>query len=356
MARRRTALAALATLVLTSIGAPAWAQPAEGAAAPTDGAAPPTDGAAPPVKDPAVVKKWLTAGKAAIKKSAWAVAVTAFENALAAGADPNVYLDLALAEEKLGNLDRAAIHLRVVTGATLGIRADVKKKASARYDALSMKVGLLTLAVTPEGATVSLGAERIATAPMAEPVILMPGMYTLSFSADGFEPKDVEIKVEEGSESERTVELAPIEVIVRPPPRPAEPTPAPVRPASHAPRPRLALYIGGGVTIGALGIGVVTGLLATSRHGTFTDPASSSGERDDARSSGQNLALITDITLGVGIAAAAFTTYWYLARYKPAQRTAGAVGGERSDQARAKVELVPWVQAEAGGFTVAGSF
>lgn len=347
MARRRTALAALATLVLSSSGAPAWAQPA-------DGAPPPTAGEAPAVKDPAVAKKWLAAGQAAVKKSAWEAAVTAFESALAAGADPNVYLDLALAEEKLGKLDRAAIHLRVVTGATPGIRADVKKKASARYDALSMKVGLLTLTVSPEGATISLGAERIATAPMAEPVILMPGTYTLSFSADGFQPKDVELKVEEGSESERTVELEPIEVIVRPPP--AEPTPAPARPAPVPTAPRLPLYIGGGVTIGALGIGVVTGLLASSRHGTFTDPASTATERDDARSSGKSLALVTDITLGVGIAAAAFTTYWYFARYKPAQRSTGAIGRERSDEARAKVELVPWVQAEAGGFTVAGSF
>ena len=347
MARRRTALATLATLVLTSSGAPVWAQPADGVAAAAGGEA-------PPVKDPAAAKKFLTAGQAAVKKSAWEVAVTAFENALAAGADPNVYLDLALAEEKLGKLDRAAIHLRVVTGATPGIRADVKKKASARYDALSMKVGLLTLTVKPEGATIALGAERIATAPMAESVILMPGTYTLSFSADGFQPKDVEIKVEEGSESERTVDLEPIEVIVRPPPE--EPTPGPIRPTPVHPTPRLPLYIGGGVAIGALGIGVVTGLLATSRHGTFTDAASTPAERDDARSSGQNLALITDITLGVGIAAAAFTTYWYLARYKPAQRTAGVIGRERSAEARAKVELVPWVQAEAGGFTVAGSF
>ena len=47
----------------------------------------------------------------------------------------------------------------------------------------------------------------------------MPGTYTFSFAADGFQPKDLEITVEAGQESERSVELDPIKIIIARPQR-----------------------------------------------------------------------------------------------------------------------------------------
>jgi hypothetical protein len=46
----------------------------------------------------------------------------------------------------------------------------------------------VTLAVSPEGALISLAGTELGKAPLAEPLILMPGTYTLSFQADGFQP------------------------------------------------------------------------------------------------------------------------------------------------------------------------
>ena len=186
---------------------------------------------------------------------------------------------------------------------------------------------------------------------MTEPIILMPGTYTLSFAADGFQPKDAELKVEAGSESERTIELDPIQVIVTPPPVVDE---APVVAPVVAPAPsKLPLYVGGGVAVGAAGIGLITGILAVSRHGTFTAGDSTRTEREDARSSGQSLALVTDLALGTAVVAAGFTAYWYFVKYKPGKAKFDAEGQAST---MSKVDVVPWVQSEAGGFSVAGSF
>lgn len=320
------------------------------------------DDASEVTKDPQAAKRWLAAGKELVTrgdrlarakkhddaKAQWTHAVTAFEKAIAAGDDPNVYADLAAVEEKLGKLDAAATHYRTVIGTATGVRADVMKRAKARFDDLTMEVGQVTLIVTPEDTAISLGGVEVGKTPMAEPLILMPGTYTLSFAADGFQPKDVEINVDAGSERERTLELEPIHVNVAAP-EPEEPEePTAVAATSHAPS-KLPLYVGGGATIGFAAAAVVTGLLARSKHDTFVAPETSTPAREDARTSGKRLAVVSDVALGGAVVAAGFTAYWYFAKYRPAH---AAHASERE----AKLEVAPWVQFDGGGFAVAGSF
>lgn len=350
---------------------PAGAQPGDGEDAGdiemADDAEPAADAGAPPavVKDPKVAKTWLQAAQKLVRegdlqarrkkpdeaKIKYENAVTAFHSSIAAGDDVGVYFELASVEEKLGRFDRAATHYRTVVQATSGVRADVQKKAAAKFDELSMEVGLVTLTVDPEGAAISLGGEVIATSPMTVPVVLMPGTYTLSFAADGFQPKDAEIKVEAGSESERAIELEPIKIVVTPP-GPVDESPAAPPPVAAAPS-MLPIYVGGGVAVGAASIGLITGILAVSRHGTFTGADATRNERLDARTSGENLALVTDLALGTAVVAAGFTAYWYFFKYKPGKAKFSA---EAAPSTMSKVDLVPWVQSEAGGFSVAGSF
>lgn len=312
-------------------------------------------------KDPHAAKKWLAAGKELVSrgdrlarakkhedaKTQWTNAATAFQNAIAAGDDPNVYADLAAVEEKLGKLDAAATHYRTLIGTTSGVRADVMKRAKARFDDLTMEVGQVTLIVKPEGTAISIGGAEVGKTPMTAPLILMPGTYTVSFAADGFQPKDVEINVDAGSERERTLELEPIEVNVAAP-EPEEPEDKPVVVASHAPS-KLPLYVGGGATIGFAAAAVVTGLLARSKHSTFVAPETSTPAREDARTSGKRLAVVSDVALGGAVVAAGFTAYWYFAKYRPAH-------AKHESEREAKLEVAPWVQFDGGGFAVAGSF
>ncbi|MDX2094300.1 MAG: PEGA domain-containing protein [Kofleriaceae bacterium] len=316
-------------------------------------------------KDPRAAKTWIAAGRELMAKgdtlarrnridhakTQWANAATAFEKAIKWGADPNVYADLAAAEEKLGKLDAAATHYRTLMHTKSGVKSDVLKRAKARFDDLSMRVGLVTLVVKPEGATISIAGAEVGKAPMAEPLILMPGQYTVSFAADGHQPKDLDVKVDEGSDSERKVELEAITINVTAPEPVDEEEAGPVV-ASAGPS-KLPLYIGGGASIGFAAIGLVTGILAVGKHGTFTDPDSSTPQRDDAKSSGTRFAVITDVALGGAVIAAGFTAYWYFAKYRPAQAKHSS---ESASASRSKFLMAPWVQPDAGGFKVAGSF
>ena len=325
---------------------PAFAQPEQADAPPAE---PP-----PVVKDPKVAKKWLQAGDKLIAKgdqmtkqgkpeaaTQYENAVTAYQKALEASDDLTILYQLAIALDKSGNTPDAMKQLKRLT-VTPAMKPELVKKAQAKLDDLAMKVGVLTLQIIPEGTQVALAGKPIGEAPLGEALVLPPGTHKVTFTAAGYQPKDVDFKIEAGSESERKIALEPVPIVakpievVEPPPEPEKPEGPPVVP----------LYIGGGVTVGLALIASVTGVIAVSEHGTFTDPTSTAMERDSARSSGKAFALVTDLCLVGLVGAAAFTTYWYMAKYKP--------HSER--QSQAKVGLAPWVQSEAGGVVAVGSF
>lgn len=331
-----------------------------------------------PVKDPKAAKKWHEAGKQLVQKGDYNTrknklddakaqyenAVTAFEKALETGDDLNVHYDLGLAQEKLGKLDLAAKQMRIVVNTKAGIKPDIMKKATAKWDDLSTKVGLLTLTINTEETTVSLAGVEIGKSPLPEPIVLMPGSYTFSFASDGYQPKDVELKIEAGSESERTIELEPIKIVVEPPRKDPGPPVEVVKPEKPN---MLPIYIGGGVAAAALLTTIITGIIATSNHSTFVAPESTFDEREDARVAGQNAAVVSDVMLLTTVAAAGFTGYWYWFKYRPALKkykgedeappAGGRPGAPNPDDiSMTKVHLVPWVKTDAGGLSFAGSF
>ena len=161
---------------------------------------PPPGDPPPVVKDPKLAKKVATTAQQAATKGdqltrqkklddakvQYETAVTAYLKAIELGDDLNLYYDLGVVEDKLGKTAEAARHWRTVIKGT-GARADVVKKATAKFDEASTKIGLVTLVVKPEGAAISLDGKEIGTAPLAEPLILMPGTYSFQLAADGFQ-------------------------------------------------------------------------------------------------------------------------------------------------------------------------
>lgn len=345
----------------------------------------------PVVKDAKVAKKWLQAAAQLVKKgdqlakkndeagakTQYENAVTAYGKAIEASEDaaalPLNY-DLAIAEDKAGLTIQALAHLEIVVAAT-DVKPAIMKKAQAKLDELSMKVGVVTLTIEPAGTQISIDGNLVGEAPMTTPLTLMPGTHTVSMTAVGYQPKDVELKIEAGSESERKITLDPVPIVVK-----KEPVYEPPPEKPPVPPSKLPLYIGGGATV-ALALGAtVTGILAIREHSTFTSPDSTSPERKDAQVAGRNLSHAADICLGGAVVAGAFTAYWYMFKWKPAHRSfedhgkqpatpAGphdedaslgsprrARTAERSAVLGPKVQVVPWVQPESGGLVVAGSF
>ena len=342
--------------VLAALAGGAIAQPA----------APAEPSPAAPAKDPQLARRWLAAaqqlvqkgdydaahGKAADAKTQYTNAVAAYGKAIAAGDDVTATYALALVEDKLGLAADAYKHLEVVAHAA-GVKPDVLKKVQAKLDDVSSKVGTIALTVTPDGAQVTLAGAPVGDAPLHEPLVLVPGTYAISFSAPGYQPKDVELKVEAGSEAERKIALEPIVVAEghieeSPPTAPA----ARASPSASAwALPRLPLIVGGSVTLAFAVAMTLTGVAAISQHDAFTDPTYSPAARASAQSTGRLEAHVSDACLVGVVAGAAFTGWWYVYRYRKAS-------GARSETAHAmpKVDVTPWVQPDAGGLVAAGSF
>jgi hypothetical protein len=328
------------------------------------GSAGPVAASAAPAKDPKLAKKWLVAAQQLMQRGSYFAArnrpddarpqfenaVTAYQRAIEVGDDPNVYLDLANAEDRLGRLDEAVKHLRRVTTASAGTRPDVVKKASARLDELLTKVGLVTLVVAPPGTSITLGGAGLGTAPLGEPLVLMPGTYTLSFQAGGFQPKEAEITVEPGTVAERAIDLEPVKAIVEPV-APVKPEPL-AQPAPSRSPSRTPLYVGAGVTAAAALNAAIFGALAIAQHAAFTGATTSKLGREDARTNGKRFALVTDVSLGTAAVAAGITAYWYFYRYKQTQK----LDDRSSRPVETKLEVVPWVQTRSGGAVIAGWF
>jgi hypothetical protein len=127
----------------------------------------------------------------------------------------------------------------------------------------------------------------------------------------------------------------------------------PVDEGPKKPNPLLPIYIGGGATLTLGLVATITGIMAVGDHATYVDPKATKSERADAQSSGRTLAHVTDLCLVGAIGAAAFTTYWYLYKYKPQQ---SALAERQALLNRSKVDVVPWVQPQAGGLVAVGSF
>lgn len=338
----------------------------EGDPLPPDAPAPDTA----PVKDPKAVKTWQTAGdtllkkgdvqtrqgKAAEAKTSYDNAATAYRKAIDASEDGvPLHLQLATALDKAGDAVGATKALEVIVAAQATAKPDLVKKAQAKLDELSMKIGLVALTIIPEGTTVSLGGKQIGEAPLTEPLVLMPGTYVLSLAAVGYQPKDVELKVEAGSESERKIELEPVPIKTTPvSSEPVEETIALVEPAKPS---LLPIYVGGGAAAGLLVIGAVTGIAAVGKAGQYSDSVSEN-ERTDLRSSGRTLALVTDLCIVGAIGAAAFTGYWYWYKYRPVAKALAERQAVRHPKKTpvAKVDVLPWVQPDAGGLVAVGAF
>lgn len=307
---------------------------------------------------------FLKAGDKLAKRKKTAEAEAQYQRALAAYQkayelvpNPQILFPVALAEDKLAMWPEAArdYHRFLTQVATPdpGLKAEAEK----RLEAAKLNLGVLTLTVQPDGAHVSLGGTELGVTPLADPLYLLPGEYTLSFTADGYQPLEQSVAVEAGSESERTFDLKAIEVIVEPPRPPPPPPPKVVLPPAPS---KLPLYLGGGLTIGLLGGATAAGIMAIGKHGDFTDTSATAQAREDARVTGRRLALITDGLIAGTIVAAGVVSFYYFKVYRPKARLrrahAGAPASPVDDElsVRPKLRVAPWVQAGAGGLTVAG--
>lgn len=343
--------------LLVTAGAPvtsAWAQD-------DDDDAPAPDTEAP--EDPEAKKqagKFLKAGDALIKKgdryakrkrddkaaSYYERALEAYQRAFDIYPKPQLYWLIGLAEQKLGrNLD-ALRHYQQLVKEVPDLNEALKTQIDLQVDEAKQHVSTLRFVVMPEGATISVDGEDIGSAPYEDPLYIEPGEHTIAVTAEGHTPFEETVQLEAGAESERTIGLDKIPVVVTKPRPQPQPKPKPLPGPSKTP-----LIIGMSVTGGLAAMATVTGLIAVSKHGSFTDESKPQDERDSASSSGKTFALVTDLLWVGTVAAGAYTAYHYYKVYKPASERHA-----ESRRAARKVWITPYAARTGGGVAVGGRF
>lgn len=378
---------ALLAILLAFVPVTVWAQPEEGDP-PLDigmDEEPPPDGEGEGepepeevVRDPKMAKK-LAEGAAKIVKSAdklwkrkkvdqakeeYARAIPAYQRSFELHPDAKILVIMGGLEEKLEMWFEARTHFAQALAETEIPLPDDKwrAKAQAGLDNATMYLGIVTLMVQPDGSTISVDGVEVGVSPLAEPLVLKPGEYTLSITSEGFLPLETKLVVEGGSESERSFELDPEPIKYTPPP---EPDPEPIAPPPPPEPPsKLILMIGAGSTL-AFTIGAITtGVIALGKHGTFNDPAASEADKDAAQSSGPTMAMLSDVFTTLALVAAGGTAYYYLKVYTPQVKEHEAeLEGDEGEMARAKsrrrapkVVVAPVVGEHGGGLSIGGWF
>ncbi|HEY3803259.1 MAG TPA: PEGA domain-containing protein [Kofleriaceae bacterium] len=277
-------------------------------------------------------------GHAADAKAQWTAAETAYRQALDASDDVTIDYSLAIVEDKLGHPADAYKHLQIVARAD--VKPDLMKKVQTKIDDVASRIGIVKLTVRPDGTQVSVGGNVVGTTPLADPLVLAPGTYTINLTAQGYQPKNVELKVLAGSEIERKDKLdaVPVAIATKIQEPPAAPPPA--KRVSYVP-----LIVGGTVTFGLIVTATFTGIAAIHQHDIYVDPATDETDRKQAQSTGRLEAHLTDGFIVGAVAAAAATASWYYY-----QKVTSAT------ESPSKVAVAPWVQPDASGLVVAGSF
>jgi hypothetical protein len=224
--------------------------------------------------------------------------------------------------------------------------------SAARQEERALRPRIPTLTLRVDGVSghdpnlkVSINGHAIGAAQFGQAQRLNPGTYRITGSLGGNRSDTAEVVLSEGQKASVVLNLAAPSLS---PPAPvirsisAEPSDAP---ATHGSSLRMAALISGGIGVAGLGAGVVTGLMAVSKH----EQADSACEDKVCAAEGKGPGLVEDfrsmrtlstIFYGVGAAGvAAGVVFWFLAP---------------SDADPSQAAIAPWVSGKTLG--VQGAF
>lgn len=269
--------------------------------------------------------------------------------------------NLGAVELELGKARDAAEHLALsarefpVNGS-----AAARQKTSEALATARQQIGAVRVAVSADGADVSVDGKRVGVSPLPDELFLDPGQHTLEASKAGVGSAKESVSIARGEARSLTLTLASsttpsASASPAAPPAPPAPTVAP-----EAPRKSVPLLVAGGVVgLGALGAGIgllvasgakgsdADALLAEVRP-TGTCPNPVAGARCDelkslreSKDTLHNVGMPLLVGGGVVLAATAVYALWPSAAPKTE---------------RAALAAAPIVGPGTGGVSVAGSF
>jgi tetratricopeptide (TPR) repeat protein len=277
-------------------------------------------------------------------------ALAAYQAAFDAFPESRIYYAIARAEEHLGRYLEAHRHYQLVLDDVDGLSDRLRAEVEHRQEAVRARIGALRLHLEPPEARLAIDGELVSRGPSGEPVYVNPGEHTIEISADNHRSRRLAVKVAEGETIQIVAALQPVMRLSDDDDGEFLLGAAYAKPSGPSKAPLVA-----GISLTA-GLGLAataTGLFAVSQHGTFSDEARPSDERQSARDTGQIFAVTTDVLLIATAAAAGFTAYYYFGVYR-----GGVTAPEAAEVSSAprSIWLAPYAGDESGGVALGGRF
>ncbi len=189
--------------------------------------------AAPSAKEKAEARTLVTDAKKAAKDKKWSEAVTALKRAQELDPKPETEIELAQAlagDKKL--IDAAKIYRALMDPANKAVQKPMRDQAKKALEEVEAKVPFLQVDVTGTGDKKAVTRIDGNETDAAVEVALDPGDHKVEVSAEGFEPQDKTVHLNEGAHEKVSFELKA---------KPVEKPPEPVK---------------GSIIPGAVGLGV----------------------------------------------------------------------------------------------------
>ncbi len=262
-------------------------------------------------------------------------ALATFERAWTARPTPMVRAQIALAEQALGRWRAADAHLREALDAS---DAWIDRNRAMLTDALRAideRLGTLEVIGPPDGATLAIDGEVVATFPLHAPVRWTSGAATVTVQCEGHRAVERSVTFEPGVLLRESITLRPL-----PPPEPAPVAPTtvttPVAPGVPPPvlrvtRPRrpsrgagAGPWVLGAAGLGVSAIGMVASLVIrgdalASLHGlgcfeadgALTCPSAAGDTARTLHARGEAASIGVDVSIAVGLSALAGAALWW---------------------------------------------
>lgn len=245
-----------------------------------------------------LAKGHYMAGQAYYNQARYSEAIREFLEAYRLSPKPALLYNIAQAYERMGKIEEAVAQLKKYLSAApdASDRGAVEERLKNLQERLK-QTGIALSCELP-GATVLVDGKEVGKTPLAGPIAVPPGSHAVKVVKEGYEPFSAFVSVNAGQAVQVTARLEALKggTGVTPP----------VGGAPASKRSYLWTFVLGGTAAALLITGGVTGGMALSKAG-------SAKRKDDADAdSAKTLALVSDVTIGVGAAAAVAATVLFI--------------------------------------------
>jgi hypothetical protein len=348
--------------VLSQGAPPALAQPPPGPAAPAQTA--PATAAAAPQSEPSAADRetaraLLLDGRAKLEAKDFQGALRSFKAAHAIMGVPTTGLDLAKAEEALGQLVEARVTALDVTRFPLRPNepeafTNARAEAQALAERLAQRIPSLLITVKPcapdAAVTVTVDGQRLPPVSLSLPRKSNPGAREIKASAPGCADEARKVDLAEGATLPVEITLA---KAAAPPPKAASDEASPSFGARLSSAPAWSL-VAAGAGVLAVGVSVVFIADYAKTRGTIADdcPKNTCGGYTVAQAEDATARLNRDAALfaALGAAGVASMTAGLYGILTAKPKGLGRSGGDKASA------IAPWVSPRGGGAVLVGSF